>query len=145
MKNKNAKLLLSYLLKYRIITIGAFDSLPREAQRELLLNKYIQPKEGYIYLTEKGRIKALENPTRFDAPKKPRKEKWYAILAFNGTMLLNRTVTSFSTKSRASNYAKDLIGKLVKARLVTSVVLDGPYKTMLQASTSEVVVPTISA
>lgn len=85
--------------------------------------------------------KRKRNAIRFDTPKKPSKEKWWALIAYNGTILLARQIISFSTKGRASNYAKDLIGKTYKGKSVTTVVLEGPFKSMMSASKVEVIMP----
>lgn len=86
------------------------------------------------------RKRKRKNP-RFDKPTRASKEKWYAILAYNGTYMLARQVIPFDRKSKATNFARDLVGKLYKGKEVTSVVLEGPFKTMLQASNVVVVLP----
>lgn len=120
-------------------------------------NKYILIDDINVYLTKKG-YNVIKNKTkknsnnqliwigeksnpRFDAPKKAPKAKWYAILAYNGTHLLARVVSSYVRKSQANNAAKDLIGKLYRAKLVTTVVLEGPFKTMTQAQNIQVILP----
>ncbi len=126
----------SYNLLQRIVKkhFGISSELLADIIQALKKAAYIRQKGSEIYWI------AGKNP-RFDAPRQARKEKWYAIFAYNGTVLLTRQVVSFNLKSKATNMARDLVGKLFKGKAVTSVVLEGPFKTMMQASKVEAILP----
>ena len=125
----------------KILGIG---SILRKCPKCKLGAVVIRAKKGneFIALCERCNYREIyyKNP-RFDAPKKAAIQKWYAILTYNGTQLLARVVTTFDKKSKANNYAKDLIGKTYKGHLVTTVVLEGPFKTMSAANNVQVVLP----
>lgn len=110
-----------------------------EAER----NGWVERRVNTAVLTPTGSLvlSKYKNP-RFDTPqRKKSKDKWWAIVAYNGTQLLARQVISLATKSRASNFSKDLVGKSYKGKLVTTVVLEGPFPSMMSASNAEVVLP----
>lgn len=73
---------------------------------------------------------------KIDEPRKTaKKEKWWIVKLVDETgFVLKEVIVPFRTKTEIKLYVKSTIGKLYQSRAINSAVVEGPYKTMMEAS-----------
>lgn len=92
---------------------------------------------GFIITEMDYEVNEEENPPITPIKRKSKEKYWSIILLDNNKNIIRTLVQPFRTKTLAKEFARNAIGKVLGAKTIDSVYLEGPFNKITEASKSQ--------